>query len=198
MRNAFLLVLIAAGTAPLGAQIEVSPLHPRLFVRADAARIGKGPTVATLRARLKDPAYQRWRRELPERGGAAVVAERAARYLEEGNPADAKAVAEFLGNNTFSYRTHDVSGYMAGGYMATALDMAYHGLSPEERAAAMRNIVTTVDDSSGFVSRGGEVNHNYTYMALTSVALAGLVLKGEPEPFNSKGVEYLEVARSFL
>ena len=43
-------------------------LHPRIFVRHDAATVGKGPTVSLLRARLKDPAYSRWRVPLTRQG----------------------------------------------------------------------------------------------------------------------------------
>jgi hypothetical protein len=65
--------------------------------------------------------------------------------------------------------------------------------------AAMENIVTTTDSSRGFLLRGGpDINHNYTYMALDTVAVVGLVLKGEPEPYNTKAIEYLALARQFL
>ena len=45
----------------VAAAAEVSPLHPRIFVRHDKAALGTGLTVSQLRARLKDPAYERWR-----------------------------------------------------------------------------------------------------------------------------------------
>lgn len=38
----------------------VSDLHPRLYVRADDATIGRGLTLSALRARLHDPAYRHW------------------------------------------------------------------------------------------------------------------------------------------
>jgi hypothetical protein len=175
---------------------DVSALHPRIYVRHDDAKLGIGITVSQLRERSRSPVLARWRREVPARGVAAIV-ERAARYLEDGNPEDLAAVREFLSTHTFSYAKHDVGGYLAGGEMATAYDWVHHGLSESERAAIMANIVTTAESSRKFL-RSGEVNHNYTYMALTTVAVCGLVLKGEPEPYHAKGEEYLEVARQWI
>ncbi len=180
----------------LAAAADVSILHPRIYVRHDNAKIGDGITVSQLRERSRNPAFARWRRETTTRGVAGIV-ERAARYLEDENPTDLAAVREFLSTNTFSYEKHDVGGYLAGGEMATAYDWVHHGLSESERAAIMANIVTTAESSRKFL-RSGEVNHNYTYMALGTVAICGLVLKGEPEPYNGKGEEYLEAARQWI
>ena len=200
MRQTTLFLLIGCGLGlwPLPAAGQVSALHPRIYVRHDSARTGKGLTVSQLRSRLSDPEYARWRNPAPGRGAAAMM-ERAARYLEDGNAGDLEAVRQFLLTNTFSYQKNDVGGFLAGAEMAIAFDWIYAGLSQADRAAAMANIVTTADSSRNFLISGGpDINHNYTYMALNSVAVCGLVLNGEAEPYNARALEYLEMAGRFL
>jgi hypothetical protein len=154
--------------------------------------------VAQLRARLQDPAYARWRAPDPGRGAAGTL-ERAARYLETGDAADLAAVRDFLATHTFSYEKNDVGGFLAGAEMAAAFDWVYPGLSASDRAAALANLVTTAESSCRFLRRGGaDINHNYTYMALSTVAVCGLVLAGEPAPYGAKAAEYLDVARQWI
>jgi len=176
----------------------VSPLHPRIFVRNDAAPLGKGLRVSELRARLKDPHLRRWRHPLSDTARSGVM-ERAARYLETGDPADLAAARDFLLKNTFSYEKHDVWGFLAGAEMAAAFDWIYDGLIAAERLAAMANIVATAESSRRFLEHGEpDINHNYTYMALNTVAVAGLTLRGEPEPYGAKARECLALARRFI
>lgn len=177
----------------------VSALHPRIFVRHDAARIGKGLTVAEYRARASSPAYLRWSGPAPDSNDPSAVVERAAQYLVDGGAADLKAVRDFLLTRTFSYEKNDVGGFLAGAEMATAFDWVYGGLSPSDRAAAMKNIVATAESSRRFLISGEpDINHNYTYMALNTVAVCGLALSGEPEPNGSTARQYLEIAREFI
>ena len=190
-------VFLALGLV-VAAAAEVSPLHPRIFVRDDKAELGTGLTVSQLRGRLKDPAYAQWRGAVSARGAVAAV-EQAARYLEDGNTTDLAVVREFLKTNTFSYEKHDVGGFLAGAEMATAFDWVYDGLSDADRRSAMANIVTTAESSRRFLGRGGpDINHNYTYMALATVAICGLALHGEPEPYGSTARDYLELSHRFL
>jgi hypothetical protein len=175
----------------------VSPLHPRIYARADAATVGAGITVRELRARLHDPAFARWRLDIASGLGLNTQLEKAARYLEEGKQEDLDSVRDFLKTHTFSYKTHDVSGFLAGAEMAMAYDWIHAGLSEEDRKAILANIVTTVESSYSQTVHP-EVNHNYFYMALNTVATCGLVLKGEPEPYNSKGEEYLRAAQKAI
>jgi hypothetical protein len=190
--------LLVVALAVLPACASVSPLHPRIYVRDDHATIGAGLTVSQLRARLSNPSYSTWRAPLTRNGASAAV-ERAARYLEQSSPADLAAVAELLTTRTFSYEKNDVSGFLAGAEMAIAFDWVYHALTPEQRAAALANIVTTADSSRKFLLSGGpDINHNYTYMALNAVAVSGLVLSGEPEPYATTAREYLALAKRFL
>ena len=176
----------------------ISTFHPRIFVRNDAARVGQGPTVTEIRRRATDPRYERWRGRPEAKDSEAVVA-RAERYLETGDGAELRTVRDFLATRTFSYEKNDVGGFLAGAEMATAFDWVYDGLTGEERAAAMAHIVATAESSREFLLRGEpDINHNYTYMALNTVAVCGLVLNGEPEPYGSKAREYLELAREFL
>jgi len=173
-------------------------LHPRIFVRHDTATAGRGPTVSQLRGRLHDPAYTRWRMPLSRQGSSATV-EHAARYLETGDAAELRAVRDFLTSHTFSYARQDVGGFLAGAEMATAFDWVYDGLSDADRRLALDNIVTTCDSSLSFLRHGEpDINHNYTYMALNTVAVCGLVLEGEPAPHGEKSASYLALARDFL
>ena len=192
MRACILLVL------SLSAVPGWAGLHPRIFVRHDAATTGQGPTVSQLRARLKDPVYARWRAAVNRQGSSATL-ERAARYLETGDPAEVQAVRDFLTSHTFSYAKQDVGGFLAGAEMATAFDWTYDGLSVADRRSAMDNIVATCDSSFAFLVHGQpDINHNYTYMALNTVAVCGLVLQGEPQPYGDKSAGYLALARDFL
>lgn len=190
------LLLLTAAVLPAGA--AVSTLHPRIYVRNDAARIGAGLTVTQLRARLTDAAYVRWRSPIGTRGPAAAV-ERAARYLETGDLTELAEVRNLLTTQTYSYQKNDVGGFLAGAEMAIALDWVYDGLTQEERNATMANIVTTADSSRQFLLTGQpDINHNYTYMALNAVAVCGLVLSGESEPYGSRAKEYLALAQKFV
>ena len=47
---------------------NISHLRPRLFVRADNAKLGRGLTLSELRSKLNDPAYKEWVRISSERG----------------------------------------------------------------------------------------------------------------------------------
>src|ERR1019366_7515209 len=125
--RACILLLLSLQAAPCWAG-----LHPRIFVRHDAATTGKGPTVSQFRARLKDPAYARWRAAVNRQGSSATL-ERAARYLETGDPAELQAVRDFLTSHTFSYAKQYVGGFLAGAEMATAFDWTYDGLSVADR-----------------------------------------------------------------
>jgi len=193
--KAWLLVLTLAIVPAWSA---VSPLHPRIYLRHDDASIGAGLTVSQFRARVADPAYAAWRGAVESNGAAAAV-ERAARYVEQQTPADLSAVRDLLTTRTFSYEKNDVGGFLAGAEMAIAFDWVYAGLTEEERRTAMANIVTTADSSRKFLLHGGpDINHNYTYMALNAVAVSGLVLSGEAEPYATTAQEYLALARKFL
>lgn len=202
---ACLTIFLSRLDRPQAAELpEVSSLHPRIFVRHDEASVGRGLTVGQLRQRLSDSAYQRWRgrvaqKDLVGKPGLSETVEFAARYLEEGDKDDLEAVRHYLVANTFSYAKHDVTGFLAGAEMATAFDWVYDGLSPSDRAAIMSNIVTTADSSYDFLIKGEpDINHNYTYMALNSIAVCGLVLEGEAAPFDARAREYLELARQWL
>ena len=188
-------LLLAAGGPVRG---EVSGLHPRIYARADGSPVGKGPTVSVLRARRSDPAYARWLGSSGSSNAAAMV-ERASRYLESSDASDLAAVREFLRTRTYSYEKNDVSGFLAGAEMAIAYDWTWSGLSRADRAAALANIVATADSSARFLRRGGpDINHNYTYMALDTVTVCGLVLKGEAAPYDARAGEYLALAKTFL
>ncbi|HVN82406.1 MAG TPA: heparinase II/III family protein, partial [Terriglobia bacterium] len=167
-------------------------------MRNDKARIGKGLTVEQLRLRVEDPRYSGWRRGISNEGPSAMV-ERAAVYLESGQTAELEAVRRFLLTHTYSYAVHDVEGFLAGAEMATAFDWLYSFLSDVDRRSIMANIVKTADSSREFMLQGEpDINHNYTYMALRTLGVCGLVLKGEPEPYNQKATEYLALTKEWI
>ena len=177
---------------------RVSVFHPRVFLKNDKARIGKGLTAEQLRLRVEDPQYTFWRRGTNDEGPSGAV-ERAADYLENGQSADFDAVRRFLLTHTYSYATHDVGGFLAGAEMATAFDWIYRGLSEADRLLVMANIVKTADSSRDFMLHGEpDINHNYTYMALRTLGVCGLVLKGEPEPYDDKASEYLALTKQWI
>jgi len=193
-----LLVSSVAAFQDPAVRTEVSARHPRIYVRHDDAALGLGLNVSELRRRAGSPAYARWRRPVSS-SGPAGIAERAARYLEDRSPADLDEVRRFLATRTFSYAADDVSGFLAGAEMAMAFDWIYDGLSDAQRRQAMSNIVTTADSSADFLLHGEpDINHNYTYMALRTVAMCGLALRGEAEPFDARAREYLAMAALWL
>ncbi len=183
---------------PLPRLPEVSPIHPRIYVRGDGASVGRGLTVSQLRARFKDPSYERWIRTVTGQNLGTTV-ERAARYLETGSGPELEAVRTFLLSHTYSQKQHDVGGLLAGAEMAMALDWVSQGVKEPERTAILSNIVTTADSSYDFLIHGEpDVNHNYTYMALRTIAICGLVLKGEAERFDRRADDYLALAQEWL
>jgi hypothetical protein len=177
---------------------RVSSLHPRIYVRHDAAGIGAGLTLRQLRERAVDPLYSAWRRPVSGESLGNTV-EHAARYLETRFTKDLDAARQYLLAHTFSQRQHDVGGLLAGAEMAMAYDWIFDGLAETERTAILSNIVTTADSSYDFLIHGEpDVNHNYTYMALRTIALCGLVLKGEEERFDRRARDYLALAQQWL
>jgi len=177
---------------------QVSSLHPRIYVRHDAASIGAGLTLRQLRERAVNPLYGSWRRLVSGESLDNTV-ERAARYLETRSAQDLDAARRYLLAHTFSQRQHDVGGLLAGAEMALAYDWIFDGLAEAERTAILSNIVTTADSSYDFLLHGQpDVNHNYTYMALRTIAVCGLVLKGEEERFDRRATEYLALSQQWL
>ncbi len=177
---------------------KISKLHPRIFIRNDQARIGIGTKEKELRSRLTIPYFARWRQPI-RLGGAAGGVEMASRYLEEGKKEDLESVRNWLATHTYSYQKDDVGGFLAGAEMAAAYDWIHSGLSPAERLPLLANIVTTAESSRDFLLHGEpDINHNYTYMALATVAICGLVLQGEPAPYHQKSLDYLQLAGEWI
>ncbi len=205
LRYGLILVLVglcvyqdAQGRRGHAAAQEVSSRHPRIYVRADAARVGSGLMLRELRGRRDDPEYARYRRPVSADSLSAIV-ERAARYLETGSGDDLAAARNYLLTHTFSQREHDVGGLLAGAEMAIAFDWIYDGLSDPERTAIMSNVITTADSSFEFLIHGQpDINHNYTYMALRTVSICGLVLAGEAGRFDKRAQEYLRLSQHWI
>jgi hypothetical protein len=194
-----LAVMICASSPLAGMPLpKISTLHPRIFLRNDQARIGIGLKLKEFQTRFIQKEMVRWRQPVRLEGIASAV-EIAARYLEEGKKDDLFAVRDFLATHTYSYQKDDVGGFLAGAEMAVAYDWIYQGLSPEERVSILANIEKTANSSRDFLLNGEpDINHNYTYMALDTVAVCGLVLHGEPSPYHQKSIEYLQMAEEWL
>jgi len=135
--------------------------------------------VAEFQARASDPAYSAWSNLSggdPNWEGILTVA---ARYLMYGNASDLTTVRNWLVSQT-SVGGGMVTTLRQPGNMALAFDWVYAGLSSGDRSTIMANIKKWADAAVNFLNTGGpDINHNYTYMAIRSVAQAGLVLKGE-------------------
>lgn len=194
-----LVVFISASTSMAGMPLpKISSLHPRIFLRNDQARIGIGLKLKEFQTRFRQKEMVQWRQPVRLEGIASAV-EIAARYLEEGKKDDLSAVRDFLTTHTFSYQKDDVGGFLAGAEMAVAYDWIFQGLTPEERLPILANIVTTANSSRDFLLNGEpDINHNYTYMALGTMAVCGLVLHGEPEPYHQISIQYLQLAEEWL
>ncbi len=176
---------------------QISSLHPRIFVRADSATIGAGLKVSEFRDRGSDPAYSAWSDLSGGEANWEGILTTAARYLMLGGASDLQTVRNWLvGQTTAGGGT--VTELRQPGNMAAAFDWCYAGLSAADRTTIMNNIKTWADGAVAFLASGGpDINHNYTYMAVRSIALAGLALKGEAG-FDSVAAGYLNTADLWL
>ncbi len=190
--------LVVAAALSYGAvPSQISTLHPRAFVRNDSATVGTGLTVSQFRARASDPAYSAWSNLTGGGTDWEGILTIAAKYLMYQNASDLQTVRDWLVAQS-SVSGGTVTRLRQPGNMALAFDWIYGGLSSADRSTIMSNIKKWTDGAVNFLNTGGpDINHNYTYMAIRSIAESGLILKGE-SGYDSVANGYLSVANTWL
>jgi hypothetical protein len=192
---AWTLLLLAGVPAPAAA-LAIASTHPRLFVRADSALVGAGPTVSELRARRTEPEIAPYARLASSDANWEGILTPALQTLLGGDAAAQSQVRAWLLDQTEPSK-HS-TGRQGAGHMAVAFDWVYGSLSPAERRQVAENIRTGTDAAVAFLHVGRpDINHNFTYMALFSVAMAGLALHDEPG-YEAVARAYLDEARDWL
>lgn len=188
-------LVVLAGPGPAAAW-QVAATRPRLFMRADAATVGRGPTLAELRARWGHPELAPYTKLVASEGSWEGLLTPALQTFLGRDPAAQTQVRTWLLEHTEPPR-HSTARQGAG-HMAAAFDWLCDGLSPAERQQAAENVRTGADAALAFLRVGEpDINHNFTYMALYSVTLAGLALHDEPG-FEAVAAAYLDEARDWL
>ena len=174
----------------------ISNLRPRIFVRADEARLGRGLTVSALRSRLKDPAYGDWIDYNREVNGWESLPAIAMQYLLKGEKKNALAVGEYLANTPFPYKEH-TSTAAAIYNSAIAFDWVRDAL-PDEMA---NKIVAKLVEGAEHLKEGvitPSINHNYTIVSLHGVAMVAIAIYGEGKENSQKALEYMKMVKSLL
>lgn len=175
---------------------EVATTRPRLFLRADAATIGCGPTRSEMRARWDHPTLQAYAKQVTDGASWESQLTPALQTFLGRDPAAEPQVRTWLLEQRSAPR-HSTARQGAG-HMAVAFDWICDGLTSDERRQAAENVRTGADAALAFLRVGEpDINHNFTYMALFSVTMAGLALHGEPG-FETVAAAYLEEARDWL
>lgn len=174
----------------------ISHLRPRLFVRADEAKLGKGLTVSALRSRLKDPAYRDWIDYNPEVVGWESLPAIALQYLLKGEKKNALSVGEYLTNTPFPYKEH-TSTAAAVYNSAIAFDWVRDALSDE----IANKITAKLVEGAEYLKEGvitPSINHNYTIVSLYGVATVAVSIYGEGKENSQKALEYMKIVKSLL
>lgn len=174
----------------------ISNLRPRLFVRADEAKIGRGLTVSTLRSRLTDPAYKDWINYSGEVRGWASLPPAAMQYLLKGETKIAVAVGEYILSTPFSYEEH-TSAAASVYCSAIAFDWIRDAISDEMADKISAKLVEGAENLKEYVITPA-VNHNYTIVSLYSVATVAVSIYGESSENNKKALEYLKIVNGLL
>lgn len=190
----------ADGPAPLPRasidSLEVSTLHPRLLLRADEARVGRGTTVSEARARRLHPGLEPYGRlSGSDNNWEGILTDGLRAALLGDVQSRVNCVAWLRAQGAPSRRSTARQG---GGHMAIAFDWLYTQMSAAERQQIAENLVRQAEAALDFLRTGEpDINHNFTYMALFTVAMTGLALDGEPG-FETAAGRYLSAAREWL
>lgn len=174
----------------------ISHLRPRLFVRSDKAKLGRGLTVSALRSRLKDPAYREWIDSNLELNGWESLPGIAMQYLLKGEKKNALTVGEYLAKNPFPYKEH-TSTAAAIYNSAIAFDWVRDAL-PDEMA---NKISAKLIEGAEHLKEGvitPSINHNYTIVSLHGVAMVAIAIYGESKENSQKSLEYMKMVKSLL
>ncbi len=174
----------------------ISNLRPRLFVRADEAKIGRGLTVSTLRSRLIDPAYKDWIDYNGEVNGWASLPSVAMQYLLKGEKKNAMAVGEYIISTPFQYNEH-TSAAATVYSSAIAFDWVRDALSDEMANKISAKLVEGAEHLKvGVITPS--INHNYTIVSLYGVAMVAVAIYGEGTENSQKALEYLKIVNDLL
>ena len=176
--------------------VEVAGTRPRLLLRADDATIGLGPTVSEIRTRRNHPDLAPYARLRASDSNWEGLLTPALQTLLSGDLTAQALVCNRLLEATDPVRRSVAR--QAPGHMAIAFDWIYETLKPAQRSTIAANIRTGTDQVLVFLQTGEpDVAHNFTYMALFSVTMAGLALWDEPG-YERVAQAYLGIAREWL
>ncbi|MPY90995.1 MAG: hypothetical protein GEU99_24170 [Luteitalea sp.] len=175
---------------------NVSSRRPRIFVRADAARVGRGLTLAELRARARQPVYRDWISYEGTATGWAQLPALAMQYLLTRDAEAAERVGEALDRTPFPYAEH-TSTAAAVYHSAIAFDWVRDALSAEQAGRIAAKLVEGAEHLKQGVT-APSINHNYSLESLYGVATVALAIYGESERCTQKALEYLTAVDHML
>ena len=193
----FLLILVAGNFLFPGAteaqpgDDKVSPLRPRIYVRADDARIGRGLTLSALRSKLQDPAYSDWIGDNKDSNGSQNLTAAAMRYLLRGDNNLALSVADRILDQPFSFKEH-TSAAASVYHTSIAFDWVRSAL-PDELALQIANKLVEGAEHLKEGVINPSINHNYSIVSLYAVATVAVAVYGEGEENTRKSLEYLRI-----
>lgn len=174
----------------------ISQHRPRLFVKSDEAKVGRGVTVSGLRSRLNDPMYKNWINFSLELKGWASLPAIAMQYLLKGDKKNALTVGEYIANTPFSSKEH-TSSAAAVYHSAIAFDWVRNELPDEMASKISAKLVEEAEHlKKGVISPA--INHNYSIVSLYALATVAVAIYGEGEENNQKSLEYLRMIDNLL
>lgn len=176
--------------------VTISNLRPRLFVRADEARVGDGLTVSALRSRYQDPAYQDWINYTGGINGWESLPAMAMQYLLKGDKSIAQSVGEYIANTPYNFGEHTSSAAMVYN-SAIAFDWVRTALPDDLAIKICARLAEGAEHLKGGVI-SPSINHNYTFVSLYGVAMAAMAVYGENEEYNRKAAGYLKMVNRLL
>lgn len=174
----------------------ISDLRPRLFIRNDNAKIGRGLTLSGLRARLKDPAYKDCIDFNQQVAGFESLPAIAMQYLLKGDRKNALTVGEYLANFPFPYKEH-TSTASAVYNGAIAFDWVRDALPDDMAAKIIAKLVEGAEYLKGGVVNPS-INHNYSIVSLHGVAMVAVAIYGEGIENTQKALVYLKLVKNLI
>ncbi len=174
---------------------NISHLRPRLFVRADNAKLGRGLTLSELKSKLNDPAYKDWARITNESSKSSSTT-LAMQYLLTGEKKLALYVGERLANIEIPYKEH-TSAAAAVYHSAIAFDWVRNALTDEMATMISKKLVEGAEHLKEGV-RSPSINHNYSIVSLYGLSMAAIAIFGESEEMTEKSYEYMQLIDNML
>jgi hypothetical protein len=174
----------------------ISSHRPRLFVKADAAKPGRGITLSELRSRSKDPAYREWIKYNGKGMGWGNMPAMAMQYLLTGEKKYAREVGEYLANTPFAFGEH-TSTAAAVYHSAIAFDWVRNALPDDVAERISNNLLEGAEHLKGGVVSPA-INHNYTIVSLYGLAMSAIAIYGESDEKTQKSLEYMKLIENLL